>query len=492
MAPPRVLVDIRNAQLVRAAAAASLASASAATATRRGAERGPPAAAAWGLRGLLGLPLSRVSSGQRRRVRLAQTLVFAERAGLAVLDEPFTGLDARARGEVAALIGGVAEAAEKEAGNVGPRFPVPLLLLREHDGVPEWVTHVLELDTGHVAWQGAADEFHRRHAANEGSSSFWPGWRADGAALKMSTTAVEVIPATGPAAAARHAAELARSDGDGCGRVLVDMRDVCVTTVDGQAVLRGVWWAVRAGEAWRVRGGNGTGKTTLLAVLRGDHPQAYANDVRVFGQQRGVVLNDDDEGNGGAGYGTRMPLAELQRRVPLVSGEAHAEAARRARRDAALALLAAGGGAGGAAAAGPSLLDVASGRWDSSSVGASSPSSTWAASEAAAAEVLEELGVRAAGRRFLAAASGEQRLALIARALVASQAAAETGAHVVVLDEPFQGLDTDGVRRVQEAVGRRLGGSSKGGGESALVLVTHYDEEVPGYVDRVLDLEAQS
>jgi molybdate transport system ATP-binding protein len=46
-------------------------------------------------------------------------------------------------------------------------------------------------------------------------------------------------------------------------------------------------WTVRAGEHWAVCGPNGSGKTTLLSLIVGDHPQAYANTVRVFGKLRG-------------------------------------------------------------------------------------------------------------------------------------------------------------------------------------------------------------
>ena len=46
-------------------------------------------------------------------------------------------------------------------------------------------------------------------------------------------------------------------------------------------------WQVQQGEHWAVVGPNGCGKTTLLRLLYGDHLQAYANDIRVFGFQRG-------------------------------------------------------------------------------------------------------------------------------------------------------------------------------------------------------------
>lgn len=48
----------------------------------------------------------------------------------------------------------------------------------------------------------------------------------------------------------------------------------------------GLWWRVRRGQRWAVLGANGSGKTTLLSVITSDHPQAYAQPVRMFGQSR--------------------------------------------------------------------------------------------------------------------------------------------------------------------------------------------------------------
>ena len=70
-------------------------------------------------------------------------------------------------------------------------------------------------------------------------------------------------------------------------RKLVEMRDVSVVYGD-RVVFEHLDWTVRAGERWLLAGPNGCGKTTLLAFVIGDHPQAYANDVRLFGVRRGT------------------------------------------------------------------------------------------------------------------------------------------------------------------------------------------------------------
>src|SRR5206468_5713419 len=87
---------------------------------------------------------------------------------------------------------------------------------------------------------------------------------------------------------------------------VIELRGVNVA-YDGRAILRDITWTVRAGERWAVHGPNGSGKTTLLSLICGDHPQAYANDVRLFGRRRG----------------SGESIWEVKRRIGLVSPELH-------------------------------------------------------------------------------------------------------------------------------------------------------------------------
>ncbi len=68
--------------------------------------------------------------------------------------------------------------------------------------------------------------------------------------------------------------------------VLVEMNGVSVHWGE-RTVLDSLFWKVLEGEHWLVRGPNGSGKTTLLGLINGDNPQAFSNDVRLFGCRRG-------------------------------------------------------------------------------------------------------------------------------------------------------------------------------------------------------------
>ncbi|MDH5399298.1 MAG: ATP-binding cassette domain-containing protein [Cyclobacteriaceae bacterium] len=46
-------------------------------------------------------------------------------------------------------------------------------------------------------------------------------------------------------------------------------------------------WTVKEGEKWVLSGTNGSGKSMLLSLVFADHPQAYANEIIIFGKKRG-------------------------------------------------------------------------------------------------------------------------------------------------------------------------------------------------------------
>ncbi|MGF1702121.1 molybdate ABC transporter ATP-binding protein ModF [Photobacterium makurazakiensis] len=67
---------------------------------------------------------------------------------------------------------------------------------------------------------------------------------------------------------------------------LVELTNGKVEYID-KLIFQNVNWRVNNGEHWQVRGPNGCGKSTLLGLIFGDHPQCYSNDISIFGMQRG-------------------------------------------------------------------------------------------------------------------------------------------------------------------------------------------------------------
>jgi molybdate transport system ATP-binding protein len=90
---------------------------------------------------------------------------------------------------------------------------------------------------------------------------------------------------------------------------------------------------------------------------------------------------------------------------------------------------------------------------------------------------MESLGIqKLAAKRFNHLSHGEQRMVLLARAMVKPP-------RLLVLDEPCQGLDTGNRRLILQAVDRIAAT-----GWTTLLFVSHHPEEVPGCITHRLSL----
>ena len=217
------------------------------------------------------------------------------------------------------------------------------------------------------------------------------------------------------------------------GRELIRFRDVRAAW-GKTVILDRVDWTVREGESWAVVGPNGAGKSTLLSFILGENPQLYANDVRVFGRRRG----------------TGESVWEIKRQIGWVSPEFHLGF------DVTLSGLEA----------------VLTGCFDAS-VLRETPT---ARQQARARHWLRRLHISHLGERLFGLMStGEQRLVLLARALVKQP-------RLLVLDEPCQGLDRRHRELFVDAVDRLIRH-----GTTAL-YVTHQRDEIPPSIGRVLRL----
>ena len=239
----------------------------------------------------------------------------------------------------------------------------------------------------------------------------------------------ESLPAPAKARSARAPARRKTAPGP----ELVRFRNVQVRW-DKVRILEHVNWTVRAGESWAIVGPNGSGKSTLLSFILGDNPQVFANDVRVFGRPRG----------------TGESVWAVKRRLGWVSPEFQA----------------------GFDPALTGLETVLSGFYDAATL-CERPSSR---RRAAARGWLRRLRLGSlAGRPFGRLSAGEQRLLLLARALVKSP-------RLLILDEPCQGLDRAHRVAFIAEVDRQIR-------QGVTVLyVTHRRAEIPPSIHRILRL----
>jgi molybdate transport system ATP-binding protein len=331
-----------------------------------------------GIAELLPLSLIKLSNGQMRRARIARALLAQPE--LLLLDEPFVGLDAAGRKEVARLLGELVLHGQR------------MILVVRPDAVPEWVTNVLEL----------------------------PHREPDDARRPVEPT---TIPG-GLRRSARH------SENPG---TLIELNNVSVA-YDGKRILDNVSWTVRAGERWAVVGPNGSGKSTLLSLLCGDHPQAYSNNVRLFGRQRG----------------SGESIWDIKEKVGLLSPELHAYF-----NEPMTAFQAAATG----------FHDVLAPRTVSSDQGR------------VIRDIFAYFGISAlCDRLFQSLSTGEQRLVLLVRALVKQPV-------LLILDEPFQSLDDVLIAKARAWLDENLLA------EQTLLFVSHYEHEIPASVTRRLLLD---
>lgn len=200
----------------------------------------------------------------------------------------------------------------------------------------------------------------------------------------------------------------------------------CSISYDEVHVFTNLNWELKRGQRWRLRGPNGSGKSTLMAMLQGDHPQAYSNTLSLFGRARG----------------SGESIWDIKARIGCMSPELHAHfPGNLILRDTIL-----------------SGFFESLGLFKMPSAQQQLMADTWLAALGMlpmAEEPFDRLNL------------GQQRLALLARALVKRPA-------LLLLDEPCQGLDGAARQLILQWVGQICAAE-----EGTLVYVSHRDDEVP-------------
>jgi molybdate transport system ATP-binding protein len=338
-----------------------------------------------GLAPLLRRRVKQLSNGETRRLLLARAIAMAPR--LLVLDDPLAGLDHGGRARLRSLLDELADETTIVVATARP------------DDLQSRVTHVLKLDQG--------------------------------SAVAVPRTDPERPP---PAPVERASTPVSSATSEPPGELLVEMNDVTVRYGDA-VILDKVSFSLRRGEHCALLGPNGAGKSTLLSLLLADNPQAYANDIRLFGRQRG----------------SGESIWDIKSRVGWVA---------------------------------PELLMHYPPDWSCRDVVLSGLfasiglfATPGAEEEARARRMLAWMGLDSCKKQPLRQLShGNQRLVLLARALVGSP-------DLIVLDEPCQGLDPGHTAAVNQAIDRVAAAMT-----TSTITVTHHEHELPACITRVLRL----
>ena len=216
---------------------------------------------------------------------------------------------------------------------------------------------------------------------------------------------------------------------------IVDLHNVSIQ-YGSRTILQSLDWTVHNGERWALSGENGAGKSTLLSLVCADNPQSYACDITLFDRRRG----------------TGESIWEIKKHIGYVSPEMHRAYLKNL----------------------PAIDIVASGLHDSVGL--------YRRTKPEQLEVCEWwmkiFGIaHLLDRDFLTLSSGEQRLCLLARAFVKDP-------QLLILDEPLHGLDTHNGQMVKDIIDTFCLRPNK-----TLIMVSHYEEELPSCITHRLHLK---
>jgi len=332
-------------------------------------------------------PLIQLSNGELKKMQLISHLL--KKPDILILDKVFTGLDVKSRQDLYSIIDNLSSEGVK------------IVLITDSENIPSCITNFIELSSGKLINYGDISEIQSKPQSIE--KEYLNKKIPKIAKIKENIT-------------------------------LIEMKNVNIKYGDN-VILNNINWKVNSGECWHIKGHNGAGKSTLLSLINGDNPQAYSQNISLFGKKRG----------------SGESIWEIKQKIGFVSPELHNFFDSSTNIEQAI---------------GSGFFDTI-GLFRKMDEQKKNKVRDW----------LKFFSLEDKSQRLLSSlSSGEVRLVLIARALIKNPL-------ILALDEAFQGLDKEQIKLfidLLEEIHMKT--------NISILFISHIDEEIPRCVKKVLEL----
>lgn len=329
--------------------------------------------------------LIELSSGEHKKLQLLKALWLKPQ--VLIIDQPYTGLDTKSRQFL------------NQAFDNLIQENVTLILINNDDEYPESVQYFVEIENGKLVHKNSPKDFSKGEERTPKSLPFF-----------------------------------LQNNQENEQESLIKLENINISYGEKQ-VLKNIDWEVNSGEQWLLQGHNGSGKSTLLSLLNGDHPQAYANEIYLFGQKRG----------------SGESIWDIKEKIGMISPELHWYFDMNANVG----------------------QTIASGFFDSMSLYQKLSFSQQQQLE----QMLHFFDLKDdKNKKLNTLPLGKQRLALLARTLIKKP-------KLLILDEPCQGMDNEQTQYFNQVIDDL---ASQG---QSLIYVGHFESQLPKKLSHKLVLE---
>jgi len=332
-------------------------------------------------------PLIQLSNGELKKMQLISYLL--KKPDILILDKPFTGLDIKSRQDLNLIINNLSLEGVK------------IILITDYQNIPSCITTFAEMNNGKLIKYENLEKI--KHNSFFSKNKYFD----------HNIPKIEKVYTTVP---------------------LIKMVNVNIRYGEN-TILNNINWQVNAGECWHIKGHNGAGKSTLLSLINGDNPQAYSQNIFIFGKKRG----------------SGESIWDIKKKIGFVSPELH------------------------------NFFDsstnieqtIGSGFFDTIGLFRKLDDKK----KLKVNQWLKFFSLEDKSQRlFSSLSSSEMRLVLIARALIKNPL-------ILALDEPFQGLDTEQIKSLVELLEKIHSETN-----ISLLFISHCDDEIPSCVKKILEL----